>query len=85
MNLDLEIILVTVLLSHVFYFNTRLLGSAMIHSFVHLFGKYLLNTYCVLGIALDSEFVAVNMSLTPSWSYILVECSNNIHRNKNVM
>lgn len=39
MNLDLEIILVMKPLSHVFHFSTCPLGSAVIHSFVHLFAN----------------------------------------------
>lgn len=77
MNLDLEIILVTKPLSHVFHFSTCPLGSAVIHSFVHLFDKYLLDTSSVLGLFLDSEFVAGNTSLTPPWSYIVVAYSDN--------
>lgn len=76
--------MMTAPLSDAFYFSIYFLGSVVIHLFAHLFAKYLLNTSCVLGIALDSEFVAVNLSLT-HWSCILIQYRDNIHINKNVM
>ena len=74
MNIDLEIILVTKPLSHVFHFNTCPLGSAVIHSFLYLFDD--LDTCCVLCRVLDSEFVAGNSTLPPPWSSIIVVYSD---------
>lgn len=38
----------------------------------------------MLGIVLGSEFTAMNMSLTPYWSCIVVEYSNGMHIIENV-
>lgn len=82
MNLDLEIILVMKPLSHVFHFSTCPLGSAVIHSFVHLFANiYWTPPVCLALFWILSLLQETHLLLLVGLTFV-VACSDNRYRNE---